>query len=85
MLIRAVGIVLGRNVLGCVALVSLGCALGCGEAAVKTEPVSGSVTVKGQPAKNVEIYFVHPKLVTTGKTDETGKFQLVQGRRRWRE
>ena len=79
MLIRAVGIVLGRNGLGCVALVSLGCALGCGEAAVRTEAVSGSVTVKGQPAKNVEIYFVHPKLVTTGKTDDKGKFQLVQG------
>lgn len=74
MLIRAMS-----NVLGCVALVSLSCALGCGEASVRTEPVSGSVTVKGQPAKNVEIYFVHPKLVTMGKTDETGKFQLVQG------
>lgn len=74
MLIRAV-----RNFLGCVALASLVSVSGCGEGSVRTEPVSGSVTVKGQPAKNVEIYFVHQKLVAMGKTDDAGKFQLVQG------
>ncbi len=74
MLIRCV-----RNLIGSFALIGLGCVMGCGEAQVRTEPVAGSVTIKGQPAKNVEIYFVHPKLVAMGKTDETGKFQLVQG------
>lgn len=74
MLIRAV-----RNLVMSVALVGLGLVLGCGEGAVRTEPVAGSVTVKGQPAKNVEIYFVNTKLVAMGKTDDTGKFQLVQG------
>lgn len=68
-----------RNVAGCLTLVSLSFALGCGGGSVRTEPVSGSVTVKGQPAKNVEIYFVHEKLVAMGKTDDTGKFTLVQG------
>ena len=53
--------------------------LGCVGGSVRTEPVSGSVTVKGQPAKNVQIYFVHEKLVAMGKTDDAGKFQLVQG------
>lgn len=75
MSIRAV-----HNVVGCLTLVALACTLGCGGAgSVKTEPVSGSVTVKGKPAKNVEIYFVHEKLVAMGKTGDDGKFQLVQG------
>lgn len=74
MLIRAL-----RNGFGCLALIGLVCVLGCGPASVRTEPVSGSVTVKGQPAKNVEIYFVNEKLVAMGKTDDAGKFQLVQG------
>ncbi len=67
------------NLVGCFTLIGLSCTLGCGGGSVRTEPVSGSVTVKGKPAKNVEIYFVHEKLVAMGKTDEEGKFQLVQG------
>ncbi len=75
MLIRAM-----RNTIGCWMLVGLASMLGCGGTrSVKTEEVAGSVTVKGQPAKNVQIYFVHEKLVSMGTTDDKGKFQLVTG------
>ncbi len=54
--------------------------MGCGGNNVpRTEAVSGSVTLKGKPLKNIEIYFVHEKLVAMGKTDEQGHYQLVQG------
>ena len=75
MLSRAV-----RNLFACLTLVGLSLSLGCGGSSVpRTEPVSGSVTLKGQPVKGVEIYFVSDKLVAMGKTDDAGKFQLVQG------
>lgn len=57
------------------------CNTGCnrGPAVPATEPVSGTVTVKGKPVGGVEVYFVNEALVAFGKTDDQGKYHLVQG------
>ena len=54
--------------------------MGCGGPRVpSTEPVSGTVTLKGQPLADAEVYFVSPQLVAYGKTDSTGHYALAQG------
>jgi hypothetical protein len=56
----------------CVALLGLAVgSLGCnrGPAIPKTEPVSGTVTLKGKPVAGAEVFFVHERLVAYGKTD----------------
>ena len=56
------------------------CPTGCnlGRSMPSTEPVSGTVTVKGKPVAGVEVYFVNEQLVSMGTTDDQGHYQLVQ-------
>jgi hypothetical protein len=44
-----------------------------------TEPVSGTVTIKGKPIDGIEVYFCGEGFVAYGKTDAQGNYQLVQG------
>ena len=44
-----------------------------------TEPVSGTVTLKGKPLEGAEVYFVSEHLVAFGKTDSSGHYELAQG------
>ena len=44
-----------------------------------TESVSGTVTLKGKPVGDVEVYFVSDRMVAFGKTDAQGHYDLVQG------
>jgi len=54
---------------------------GCGgdDFSVKTVTVSGKVTIGGQPAKGVNVHFLHEKASGFGKTDDSGSFKLIQG------
>jgi hypothetical protein len=68
------------------AIASCWCLLaGCGGGAelpkgtVKKAPVSGTVTLKGTPLADAEVYFYTEKFTGFGKTDEDGKFSLAQG------
>lgn len=45
----------------------------------QTEPVSGTVSLNGKPIEGVEVYFVSEELVTSGKTDSQGHYDLVNG------
>jgi hypothetical protein len=60
-----------------VALMIAGC--GGDEFSVKTVTVSGKVTIGGQPAKGVNVHFLHEKATGFGKTDDSGNFKLIQG------
>lgn len=42
-------------------------------------PVSGTVTLDGKPIEDAEVYFVHETLVTMGRTDSDGHYDLVRG------
>jgi hypothetical protein len=55
--------------------------VGCGgdDFSVKTVTVSGKVTIGGQPAKGVNVHFLHEKATGFGKTDDSGSFKLIQG------
>jgi hypothetical protein len=44
-----------------------------------TEPISGTVTVKGKAIEGIEVYFCGEGLVAYGKTDAKGHYELVQG------
>ncbi len=55
--------------------------VGCGgdDFSVKTVTVSGKVTIGGQPAKGINVHFLHEKASGFGKTDDSGNFKLIQG------
>jgi hypothetical protein len=57
-------------------LVLLGCG---GDNRVAVLPVSGTITVEGKPAEGAIVTFSVPgqTLISVGKTDATGKFQLT--------
>lgn len=57
------------------------CVAGCGgdDFSVKTVSISGRVTIGGQPAKGVNVHFLHEKATGFGKTDDSGNFKLIQG------
>lgn len=68
------------RVVGLVAVGLLAQNMGCGgPRAPSTESVSGTVTLKGQPLADAEVYFVSPQLVAYGKTDSAGHYALAQG------
>lgn len=58
---------------------------GCGSAppppknAVKKAPVSGTVTLGGQPLEGADVYFFTDRYTGFGKTNSSGKFELAQG------
>jgi hypothetical protein len=57
---------------------------GCGgpkvaPGAIKKAPISGTVTFKGQPLEDAEVYFHTEKFTGFAKTDEEGKYILAQG------
>ncbi len=72
---------MNRLVVGCVILVCVGFAVGCGKAVdpnrPKTFPVSGTVTYKGQPVEGATIMFVGGKRGAAGRTDASGKFSMT--------
>ncbi|WP_197169492.1 hypothetical protein [Novipirellula galeiformis] len=41
--------------------------------------MSGTVSLNGKPIEGAEVYFVHEQLVTVGKTDNQGRYELPQG------
>ncbi|MBI1311328.1 hypothetical protein GC176_08475 [bacterium] len=45
----------------------------------ETVSVSGIVTLNGKPLDNAEVYFMGNGLTGFGRTDASGKYQLVQG------
>lgn len=69
----------------CSAFLALVClVLGCASEAptkgtVKKAPVSGTVTMGGQPLEGADVYFYTDKFTGFGKTDAQGKFRLAQG------
>lgn len=56
-------------------------AVGCGGngSGVKAVDVSGTVSLNGEPLEGVEVYFSSEKFEGYGKTDEDGKYRLVNG------
>lgn len=53
---------------------------GCsGSKGPHTVPVSGTVTLDGQPLAGAEVHFVGPGFSGFGKTGPDGKYRLVQG------
>lgn len=63
-----------------IAVALLICLPGCGGSDFpETESVSGTVLLNGEPVEGVAVYFVSEKLVTQGKTDGQGHYDLVNG------
>lgn len=60
-----------------VLLVSLGC--GGADNTVPTADVAGTVTKDGKPLAGVEVFFSTEKFEGYGKTDENGKYRLING------
>lgn len=73
----SIGRAVGTALCGLVAIATVGC--GGGPKIPSTEPVGGTVTLKGKPIEGVEVYFISEKLVAYGKTDASGHYDLVQG------
>jgi hypothetical protein len=54
--------------------------VGCGsESGIPTAPVSGIVTREGKPLPGVEVFFSTDKFEGYGKTNESGRYELVNG------
>ncbi len=73
-----------RTVVGILACASLLLASGCGgkgAAGPKKYPVSGTVRQGGKPIEGATVTFISTdgKSAATGKTDSSGKYQLVGG------
>lgn len=56
-------------------------AVGCGGSGsgAKAVDVSGTISLNGEPLEGVEVYFSGEKFEGYGKTDEDGKYRLVNG------
>ncbi len=57
----------------------LGCGGGAANDSVETAPVSGTVTMDGQPLAGAEVNFTTDKFASSGTTDAEGKFELPTG------
>ncbi len=66
-----------RFSIGLFLLVSIGC--GGGDNSVPTADVAGTVTKDGKPMAGVEVFFSTDKFEGYGKTDENGKYRLING------
>lgn len=65
---------------GCIVLLFCAIAIGCGgKGGVKAEDVAGTISLDGKPLDGVEVFFVTDKFEGYGKTDEDGKYRLVNG------
>lgn len=55
--------------------------LGCGQSGKyeNMADVSGTITLNGKPLANAEVHFMNGDLGGYGKTDEQGRFRLVNG------
>jgi len=64
-----------------VAAVALMLAGGCGdsETGIPTVPVSGKVTLAGEPLSGAQITFMNEEFAAYAETDETGHFALTPG------
>lgn len=69
------------GILACASLVLAGACGGRGAAGPKKYPVSGTVRQDGKPVEGATVTFISTdgKSAATGKTDSTGKYQLVGG------
>ena len=66
-----------RSILGLVGLPLLVAMIGCGPGMPDTVPVTGTVTLDGQPIEGASVSFLSEAGTTsTGKTDASGKFTL---------
>lgn len=53
---------------------------GCGSGdGIKTADVAGTITMDGKPLAGVEVFFSTDKFEGYGKTDENGKYRLING------
>ena len=69
-----------RRLGGCIAVLLSIAALGCGgKSEVKSVDVAGTISLDGKPLSGVEVYFSSEKFEGYGKTDEKGKYRLVNG------
>ena len=66
-----------RLSIGLLLLVSLGC--GGSDSSVLTADVAGTVTKDGKPLAGVEVFFSTEKFEGYGKTDDSGKYRLING------
>jgi len=66
-----------RLSIGLLLLVSLGC--GGSDNSVLTADVAGTVTKDGKPLAGVEVFFSTEKFEGYGKTDDSGKYRLING------
>lgn len=60
-------------------LILLMIAGGCGGGAGKAVDVAGTISLDGKPLPGVEVYFATDKFEGYGKTDDDGKYRLVNG------
>ena len=61
------------------ALCLLGTFVGCGDKAIKTEGVTGTISIDGEPTADVNVYFIPVDSNGSSgyaKTDENGVYQL---------
>ncbi len=58
-------------------LLLVGC--GDGETGPATVPVSGTLTLDGEPVAGAEVTFVHETFAAFAETDSEGRFELVPG------
>lgn len=56
-------------------------ALGCGgsKSEIKAVDVAGTISLDGKPLPGVEVFFFTDKFEGYGKTDDKGKYRLVNG------
>ncbi|MDB5388913.1 MAG: hypothetical protein JWM11_4559 [Planctomycetaceae bacterium] len=69
-----------RSVGGCFVLLLTVVALGCGgKSGPRAVDVAGTISLDGKPLEGVEVHFASEKFEGYGKTDEFGKYRLVNG------